>query len=369
MLGGCAAATAALTLAGCAGSAQRAATTGPPATGPFFYPPAPAAPRVQHLATLSSARDLVPQRSGFAEFIAGKDKKALTLAQPYGAALWDGKLFVADTGAPGLMVFDFAARGVALLAGAGAGRMRRPINITVDRDGTKFVTDTGLDQVLVFDRDQRFVRALGSTGQFRPTDLAIVEDRLYVVDILHHQVQVLDKQTGRTLQQIGKPGSGAGELFQPTNIAIGPQGDLFVVDTGNFRVQRFAVDGRYLRSYGEAGNVPGTFARPKGIAVDREGRLYVGDSAFQNVQIFDGSGRLLMDFGRPMEGLDGLNLPAAVRLDYEHVAMFSHLAAPGFTVGHLVLVVSQFGPNKVDIYGYGRMAGVDYDSPTSGGKS
>lgn len=351
-------------LAGCAApSADK-----PPArpAGPFFYPSPPAPPRVQHLLTLSSERDLGPGRSGFADFIAGKEVKPRALAQPYGAALHDGKVYVADTGGPGLVVFDMVNRRMVTLPGAGAGRMKRPINVTIDRDGTKFVTDTGHDRVLVYDRDDRFVRAYGGDEQFRPVDTAIAGDRLYVVDIRHHQIQVLNKRTGALLFRFGKAGSGVGELFQPTNIALGPDGDVYVAETGNFRVQRFTADGRHVRFYGEAGSVPGTFARPKGIAVDRAGRLYVGDAAFQNVQVFDNSGRLLMDFGRPLEGLDGLNLPAAVRLDYEHVAQFSRYADPGFAVEHLILVVSQFGPNKVDVYGFGRMAGVDYDAPPSG---
>ena len=339
-----------------------------PASGPFLYPPSPAAPRIQHLITLSSERDLGPARSGFAEFIAGKETRPRTLAQPYGAALHDGKLYVADTGAPGLAVFDLANRRLTMVPGAGAGRMKRPINITIDRDGSKYVTDTGNDQVMVYDRDDRFLSAFRGNPQFRPVDTAIAGERLYVVDILNHQVQVLNKRTGALLLTFGKAGSGVGELFQPTNIALGPDGNVYVAETGNFRVQRFTAEGKHVRFYGEPGNVPGTFARPKGIAVDRAGRVYVGDSAFQNVQIFENDGRLLMDFGRPIEGLDGLNLPAAVRLDYDNLALFSRYADPKFTVEYLVLVVSQFGPNKVDVYGFGRMAGVNYDDPAAGGK-
>jgi sugar lactone lactonase YvrE len=354
-------------LAGCAAPpAEKAGASKP--VGPYFYPVPPAAPRIQHLVTLSSRRDLQEERSAFAQFVAGKEKNTLALVQPYGAALYEGKLLVADTGAPGLAIFDLEKRRMALQPGAGTGRMKRPVNITVDKDGMRYVTDTGNDQVMVYDRDDRFVRAFGDGKAFRPVDVAIAGDRLYVVDILHHRLLILDKRAGTVLQSIGKAGSGKGELFQPTNIAIGPDGDLFVAETGNFRVQRFKPDGTHVRFYGEPGDTPGTFARPKGIAVDRAGRLYVGDSAFQNVQIFDDSGKLLMEFGRMLEGLDGLNLPAAVRLDYDHVPLFARYADPRFSIEHLVLVVSQFGPNKVDVYGYGRMAGVDYDSPAAAGK-
>jgi sugar lactone lactonase YvrE len=338
-------------------------------TGPFFYPPAPTAPRIQHLLTLTNERDLGPVRSKFAEFVAGKETQPKGLLQPYGAALRDGKLHVVDTGAAAVVSFDLVARRVSLTQGAGAGRMKRPINLTIDTDGTRYITDTGLDQVMIYDPQGRFIRSFGAADQFRPTDVAIVDNSLFVVDILHHQVHIIDKQSGMPLGRFGKAGSGTGELFQPTNIAVAPGGDLLVTETGNFRVQRFKPDGTHVRFYGQAGNAPGSFARPKGIAVDRAGRIYVGDAAFQNVQIFEADGRLLMDFGRPVPGLEGLNLPASVRIDYEHAAQFQTYAAPGFAVEYLILVVSQFGPNKVDIYGFGRLAGANYDSPAVPGKS
>ena len=157
-----------------------------------------------------------------------------------------------------------------------------------------------------------------------------------------------------------KAGSGQGELYHPTNIAIGPEGDVYVVETSNYRVQRFTADGKSVRVYGEVGNEPGTFARPKGIALDRLGRMYVGDAAFENVQVFDNGGKLLLFFGQPGDKLEGLNLPAGVTIDYDNVEFFRRSADPRFNVEYLILVASQFGPNKIDVFGFGRMKGVDY---------
>ena len=67
-----------------------------------------------------------------------------------------------------------------------------------------------------------------------------------------------------------------------------------------------------------------------------------------------------MAFGQPGEGLQGLNLPAGVSVDYDNVALFRSLAAPGFNIEHLILVVSQFGPNQVDVFGFGKMRGAEY---------
>jgi DNA-binding beta-propeller fold protein YncE len=325
-----------------------------------FYPAGPDAPRIQHLKTISGERDLGAPASGFAQFVVGEDTVSRQLKQPYGVAMFEGKLYVVDSRAPGLAVFDMLQQKFSLFTGAPNGRMKRPINITIDSDGTKYVTDTGRDQVLVFDRSDRFVSAFGAESQFKPVDTAIAGDRLYVVDIQHHQVQVLDKRSGKLLSKFGQAGSKVGELFHPTNIAIGPDGDIFVVETSNFRVQRFKADGVPVRVYGEVGNERGNFSRPKGIALDRAGRLYVGDSAFENIQLFDNEGHLLLFFGQPGENQEGLNLPAGVSIDYDNVEVFRRYAAPGFNVEYLIFVVSQFGQNKVDVFGFGKMSGRDY---------
>jgi sugar lactone lactonase YvrE len=346
----------AITLVGCAGAPRES----PPARAAVFYPPPPDAPRIHHLATLTGERDVAAPDSEFARFIVGDDTTAGPLRQPYGAALYGSKLYVADSKAPGLAIFDLVQQRFSLLTGSGHGRMKRPINVTIDRDGTKYITDTGRDQILVYDRSDRFVNAFGDEGQTRPVDVAIAGERLYVVDIKNHQVQVLDKRSGKLLSRFGKPGSKPGELFQPTNIAIGPDGDVYVVDTGNFRVQRFTADGKPVRIYGEVGITPGSFARPKGVALDKAGRLYVGDAAFQNVQVFDNAGTLLLHFGEAREAFDGLSLPTALRIDYEGVELFRQRAAPDFEVEYLILAVSQFGPNKVDVFGFGKRRGVVY---------
>jgi DNA-binding beta-propeller fold protein YncE len=359
---GCIAAVAAAAmLAGCVSNPQQSdQNKAADASGPVFYPALPNSPRIQYLTTIASERDLAVRKDSFADFIVGEEKEAQRLTQPYGIALHKGKLYVADTGAGGLAIFDLAQQRFSFMTGTGAGRIKRPINIRIDADGTRYVTDTGRDQVLVYDRDDRFIRAFGVEGQFRPVDLAIAGDRLYVADILHHQIQVLDKGTGRLIFKFGKPGSGEGELFHPTNIALGPDGDIYVVETSNFRVQRFTAEGKPVRTYGSVGSTVGSFARPKGIAMDKTGRLLIGDAAFQNVQIFDNSGKLLMYFGQTEGRADGLNLPAGVSIDYDNIASFRRFADPKFSIDYLILVASQFGPNKVDIFAFGKMNGMDY---------
>ncbi len=336
--------------------------TPPPFQGSLFYPAPPDPPRIQYLTTFSGERDVTKPVSDFTSFVLGDQPRTESLKQPYGVEMFAGRLYVVDTGAARIAVFDLKNRRFLSIAGVGNGRMKRPINITIDKDGTKFVCDTGRKQILVYDRNDQYVKAFGEKGQFKPVDSVIAGNRLYVVDIEHHQIHILDKVTGVSLGAFGKAGSAIGELFHPTNIAIGPEGDIYVVETSNFRVQRFTPDGSSVETYGKIGDSLGQFARPKGIAVDRQGRIYVGDAAFENVQVFDNAGRLLLFFGTQGAAGQRMNLPAGVSLDYANIGLFQRFADPRFKLEYVIFVTSQFGPNKVDVFGFGKLAGAQYPS-------
>lgn len=342
-----------------------AATTKKQAAGPVFYPPLPNPPYIQYLKTFSTERDLGAD-NGFSSFILGQDAgKETLIKKPYGVAVADGKIFVVDTRGPDYVIFDLKTKQVKTVYGNGGGRLKKPINITIDHAGNRYVSDTGREQVLEFDKQDRFVRAFGRIGQFKPTDMAIRGDKMYVVDIAHNNIHVLSLHDGRTLAVFGKTGSGFNELFQPTNIAIGPEGVLYVSDTGNFRIQKITQDGKFLGSLGKVGSGLGQFARPKGVAVDHDGRLYVVDAAFANVQIFNRLNSLLLFFGGAGPHPDNLLLPTAITIDYDNVALFQRYAAPNFKLDYVILVANQFGRNKVNVYGFGRMQGMNYDTGIS----
>jgi sugar lactone lactonase YvrE len=347
----------ALLLSGCAAAPVKETR------GPVFFPPSPNPPRIQYLATFSEARDASDARSPFADFVLGKRSDAADVVnKPYGVVGHAGKIYVVDTRGSGYAVFDLANKRFYTVTGSGGGTMRKPINMTVDLEGNKYVTDTGRNQVLMYDKDDRFQRAYGTEGQFKPGQAAVLGDRLYVTDLEHHQIHVLDRESGRTVSIIGKAGSRDGELYHPTNIAVSADNHLYVTDTTNFRVQKFSADGKFVRSFGSAGSSVGHFARPKGVALDREGRIYVVDAAFENIQVFDQDGKLLLFFGEPGGKPENLNLPTAIALDYEDVPLFQRYADPKFKLEYVILVASQFGSSKVNAYGYGRMEGADYSA-------
>lgn len=323
---------------------------------PLFLPPPPDEPRLQFLTKFSSALDISTEKKGFRDFVfGGEDKEAQLVQKPYGLAVHEGAIYVVDTRGNGYGVFDLANSRSKLVRPTGAGALAKPINITIDTDGTRYITDTDREQILVFSADDRFLRAIGEPGQFRPVDVAIAGNLLYVTDIMNHRIHVLDKITDEVIQTFGDAGSEPGQLFHPTNLAIGDDGTIYVTDTSNFRLQQFDAEGKFIRAIGSQGSRPGTFSRPKGIALDREGHIYVVDAAFQNIQVLDPDGGALMAFGESGAERWNINLPTVVKIDYQNIPYFEKFAAPNFEIEYLVLVASQYGLNRVVVFGYGEL--------------
>ena len=96
-----------------------------------------------------------------------------------------------------------------------------------------------------------------------------------------------------------KTGSGDGEFTSLGfgGIAVDLQGNVFVVDNGNFRIQKFDLDGNFLTAWGSEGTDDGQFVRAIGIAVDADGNVYVTDDENPFVQKFDNDGRCLLRGG------------------------------------------------------------------------
>ena len=110
-----------------------------------------------------------------------------------------------------------------------------------------------------------------------------------------------------TLGKAGVAGDGPDTFNEPNDVAIAPNGDIFVSDghtpgRGNARVVKFTKDGKFIKQWGEHGSGPGQFEVPHALAFDSQGRLFVGDRANNRIQIFDQDGKFIAEwkqFSRP----------------------------------------------------------------------
>jgi DNA-binding beta-propeller fold protein YncE len=76
----------------------------------------------------------------------------------------------------------------------------------------------------------------------------------------------------------------------PWGVTVDTQGDVYVADWRNDRIQKFTSSGAFLVSYGESGNSAGQFHRPSGVAVDPEGYLYISDWGNERLQVLSPDG-------------------------------------------------------------------------------
>ena len=176
--------------------------------------------------------------------------------------------------------------------------------LAIDDTDRLFVSDDQSHKVHVINPQHQEEAAFGADVLVRPGGMAIDEENrfLYVVDTGSDVVDVFDADNYKLLRKIGTPGkkhllSDPGDFSLPTNVAVDKEGNVYVTDTLNNRVEIFDAEGNFISEFGKAGDGPGRFARPKGIAVDCDGHIWVVDEVQSRVQVFDREGRLLIYFG------------------------------------------------------------------------
>ena len=112
------------------------------------------------------------------------------------------------------------------------------------------------------------------------------------------------------LNESGVAGAGQGQFTAPHNVAIGPDGRIYVADSGNHRIQVFDADGSFLTMWGSFGAEPGLFNEPWGLTVDNN-FVYVADTWNHRVQVFSHEGQLIANYGQsgsPVGEEEGLGL-------------------------------------------------------------
>ena len=172
--------------------------------------------------------------------------------------------------------------------------------VGVDSKGQVYLFNRGPRPVIVLNQSGEFVRSWGDKQMFPNAHAVTIgpDDSLWLTDTLDHTVRkcTTDGKVLLTLGTSGKPAkSMSGQPFcRCTHVAIHPAtGELFVADGyGNASVHKYSPDGRLQYSWGEPGNRPGQFNLPHNIATDRDGNVYVADRENQRVQIFSSSGKL-----------------------------------------------------------------------------
>jgi len=217
-----------------------------------------------------------------------------------------GNVYVIDTGNNRVQKFDRKGKFIRSWgsSGSGVGQFAKPKGVAADSSGNIYVADTGNSRIQKFDKDGAFIRAWGTNGfdagQFQaPVGISInPPGNVTVVDAENngfgaYSIQHFDED-GSFLGRWGMTGDSPGEVKSPTAVATDPTGNVYVADTGNFRIDRYTADGTFVRQWNTGFLV-------QGVCTDRSGFVYVPDPNGKRVVKYDGNGNVVTTIQPPAD--------------------------------------------------------------------
>lgn len=173
----------------------------------------------------------------------------------------------------------------------GKGILSRPTGIARDqRSGNIYVADTQAHDIKIFDNEGILVDLLGNRGLGRgafntPTHLAVAGGELYVADTLNFRVQIFNTD-GDDRLAFGQLGLYVGNMTRPKGVAVGQDGRIYVVESYFDHLLVYDRAGRLLLPIGGTGRGVGQFYLPSGVWTDNSGRVYIADMFNGRIVIF-----------------------------------------------------------------------------------
>jgi len=174
-----------------------------------------------------------------------------------------------------------------------------PRGLAMTDDGRYVVADTGRNRVVILDEngviEASFGGALSDNPDLlrEPWGLDVGPDgNIYVADTWHNRVAVLSPE-GELLRAWGHEGvpqtdSSPEAMWGPRDLKIGPDGNVYVADTGGKRIRVYTPEGEWLRDIGAGGSQLGQVDEPVGLAFNPvSGELYVAEAWNRRIQVFD----------------------------------------------------------------------------------
>jgi DNA-binding beta-propeller fold protein YncE len=287
----------------------------------LVWPAPPLPPRIEFVRSITSEDDLKADTTFSASlvtFLAGEQIPEGRIASPAGLAVSADaeRLYVADPLQHKVFTFDFAKKELRKI------EVGYPTGVALDDQENIYVVDGVKKGVVVFDRTGKELREINDKSMTRPNGVVVdsKHDRVYVVDTGNSEageqnVKIFDRAGKRIGAIGGAPGGDFSQFSYPTYVTLDPEGNVFVSDTLNSRVQKFDHQGNFVTSIGKPGSNWGEFDKPKGVALDTFGNVYVVDTNWSNVQIFNPKGQILLFFGGrgPIPGM--MKNPLSIAID------------------------------------------------------
>ena len=300
----------------------------------------------------------------------GQGGEANQLNNPYSVALdADGNIFIADTYNNRIQKWAAGCAnecsGVTVAGGSSgseADQLKLPLGVSVEANGDIYIADTDNNRI------QKWVlgattgtRVAGGNGgdyatgadqlSFPRAVEVDADGNLYIADFGNNRIQkwAPGATTGETLAGGGAYGSGADQLAYPSDVAIDANGDIYIVDMNNNRIQELVRRVTTVAGGNGGGANANQLRTPLGVAVDGDGNLYVADNENHRVQKFAPgctsacTGVTVAGGNGNSDGANQLNSPVGVTVDADGNIYIADTAndriqkwAPGATEGTTV---------------------------------
>jgi YD repeat-containing protein len=270
-------------------------------------------------------------------------KPTSTVVDPYGLKLTTTTVYnpqngaVVETGGPeGVQEKEITERPTYSSSfgsyGTGAGQLVEPADLTVDSSGNVWVADEPNNRIQEFNSKGEFVRQVGSDGTGsghlkEPYGVAVdSKGDVWVADTMNARIDEFTSegtfvkafgwgvsngesklQTCTSSCRAGIEGSGNGEFYIPEGITTAANGDLYVCDRGNKRIQEFTSEGTYIKSFTD----PEEKGGPTDVALNSSGDLWATYASYEDSKIveFNPEGTIIDTFGREGSGQGELLAP------------------------------------------------------------
>lgn len=201
------------------------------------------------------------------------------------AQVWEGDIAVSDAKFGVVFRLDRNGKFVSAL---GEGKLVRPTGIAFDATrGRLFVSDTAANDIKVFDAAGTLVNTIGNAGEVplnAPTLMTFSGDRLYVTDTFNNKIQVFDPD-GTYVRSFGERGLYVGNLTRPKGVAV-DDGVVYVVESYFGRLLAFDDQARFLMDIEGSGLKNDSFQLPSGVWTDNKGKVFVADMFNGRVVVF-----------------------------------------------------------------------------------
>ena len=265
---------------------------------------------VYALDTLNGRVELFASSGAFVTAFGSDGSGNGQLVNPTAIALdVSGNVYVADTGNSRVEEFTSTGAFVMVFGsnGSGNGQFSDPQGIAVDSFGNIFVSDTGNSRIEKFTSAGVYITQWGTAGsgngQFSQVAGLAVDpaNNVYAADPGNDRIQIFD-DNGNFISKFGSLGADAAQFNYPTGVSVDNQFNIYVADGQNNRVQKFSdcppLPPQCCPSFafqwgGIQGTGNGQFSIDYDLAIDGQGNVYVADTDNSRIQVFGPTGNYI----------------------------------------------------------------------------